>query len=451
MKKILSAFGFVIAVFFCYTSCQKGGNKIATNSRIISDQPLASIIAGKRFFYSSANKIKHTVTESTNDTVNGFNPIKSLDMTFRWDLAFVFKGGVVVVPIHFANSLSVQTNISGNTAKKSINNIYKLIIYRDSLNQYQAEVVSWFEGLNNTQQDREGVAYVQNLSGDFLRGYSFLNGKISSISLDHAQTSNSSKTPTDEVQENTVCNYIEWYDCGTNGCSFESEEFLGCTTTTDGGTGITINQDDYATIGTTPAPSPDSIVNILVNPCLIAVFNKLTANGLKNEISNILQNIFGTSDDITLTEKQVASLPPGEDAATYATFSPPNFYFVTTSYSSAVMQTASQEFIAETMFHEALHGYLSVNTTVKGELPQHCQMINSYVDCELAALQEVFPTLSSHDGLCLILGGMGQVQQYDADTFNTELQHYNLTNNDVVATNTKYQTSALGTACGGLN
>jgi hypothetical protein len=52
-------------------------------------------------------------------------------------------------------------------------------------------------------------------------------------------------------------------------------------------------------------------------------------------------------------------------------------------------------------------------------MTQDHEMIEACVDCELTAMQDIFLNLSSHDGLCMMLGGMTDVQQYDSTTYNT--------------------------------
>jgi hypothetical protein len=80
-------------------------------------------------------------------------------------------------------------------------------------------------------------------------------------------------------------------------------------------------------------------------------------------------------------------------------------------------------------------------------MPQHCEMIEAYVDCELAAMKEIFPTLSSRDGLCLILGGMADVKQYDSTTFTTVISYYGLSSDEILNTNNDYKSSTSGQSC----
>jgi hypothetical protein len=179
------------------------------------------------------------------------------------------------------------------------------------------------------------------------------------------------------------------------------------------------------------------------------VLNKLLTGGFKSELTSILVNTFGTSDLLDLTVKNLPHPASWGDAGTF--YQPAgDGAFITMTLNTTELQNSSQEFVAETIFHEVIHAYLDANTPIKNALLQHHEMITSYVDCELAALKEIFPTLSSHDGLCIILGGMYDVQQYDTATFNSVLAVYALTSADVVNTNSSYKTSGKGSSCSTL-
>jgi len=200
--------------------------------------------------------------------------------------------------------------------------------------------------------------------------------------------------------------------------------------------------------------SLQDITNNLTTPCFSSVFNSLNTGGLKNEITNIFRNTFNVTDLINYTVQEAATLSDNTICAQTrpqinktSTTPTVTFYNITTTLNDSKLKTASKEYIAETMFHEILHGYLEVNTNLKTEMEQHCEMIESYVYCEITALQELFPNLSTHDATCLILGGFSQIQEYDQTTLNTLLSNYGLTLNDVVNTNNSYESGSKGTHC----
>jgi hypothetical protein len=233
-------------------------------------------------------------------------------------------------------------------------------------------------------------------------------------------------------------------------------EYLGCASGSAPANSA-ISATDYGFIASTGGSNPnqsvpyflsvDTIGNDLKNPCFRTVLNTLQQNGLKNELTSILLGTFGVDDQINLTFLEAPTTSNSSDAQTKPDIKV-GYIDITTTLSEQKLANASKEFIAETMFHEIIHAYLDANSNVHNELQQHCQMIETYVACELNALQEIFPKLSSHDGLSLILDGFEQVQEYDQDTFNTLLSYYKLSLNDISQTNSKYESGTAGTPCG---
>jgi len=65
--------------------------------------------------------------------------------------------------------------------------------------------------------------------------------------------------------------------------------------------------------------------------------------------------------------------------------------------------------------HEAIHGFFDAIGGFS-ELSQHQGMLIGWVDCEQNALKELFPNLTDANALCLIFGGMGDMQANDGRT-----------------------------------
>jgi len=450
MKKCRFLLSIVILAI-TFNSCQKGGTSFRGAVMGNGNPQLAQIIAAKRAFYKNLSTEPGSLTTQTTGG-KGFNHIKSLEKISRWDKAYSIRVSghdIVVVPLYFKEPLSVQTNIGGNTKKDPINSLSKLIIYRDSVDNVHAEVVSGFKDLIDNPANFSGVIHVQNFNGDFIRGFLIDHNQARDLSMIAKPQTSSTITPTDNPQYNAICNYIDWYLCGTSGCTFQYTEFLGCTSISGGGNVTTITYHDYGVAVNSAQPAPDSIMNELTTACFSAVLNSMIAGGLKGELTNLIMNVFNSNDTVDLHVGEKPFLPGGTAVAAITTWGKNGNVFAAQTYlNKQALINSSKEFITETIFHEAIHAYLDYNTTVRDELGQHEQMINSYVDCELASLQELFPNLTSHDGLCLILQGFGNVQMFDSATFNAVLAHYNLAITDVNTTAGNYQSGNAGiSAC----
>ncbi len=194
--------------------------------------------------------------------------------------------------------------------------------------------------------------------------------------------------------------------------------------------------------------SVKEIIDSLTNPCHKAVLQSLMANGLGNDITNILKSTFGVGEYVNVTFQDVVTLPNDPDipAKTNPSFKG-QYIDITTQLNNTVLANATKEYIAETFFHEILHGYLDANKMIKNALCQHIEMAQSYLDKEVNALMELFPKLTLHDAQCLVIGGYGDIQANNPDVMNAILTKYNLTDNNVSTTNNKYKYGQKGTKC----
>ncbi len=186
------------------------------------------------------------------------------------------------------------------------------------------------------------------------------------------------------------------------------------------------------------------ITNNVTNLCLSTIITNLTTSGsLNNNVTSMLRNTFGTSDQVNINFSDVASLSSGAPAETSGS----SLNNLDVVFIKSQLANASQEYLAETAIHEIYHAYLFVNPTIKGNLSQHLYMAQNYVNSEVSALQQQFPSLSLHDAQCLAIAGYGELQQNDPNAFNTILSTYGFTANDVSNTNNNYKAGNTGTHC----
>ncbi len=193
--------------------------------------------------------------------------------------------------------------------------------------------------------------------------------------------------------------------------------------------------------------SVKEIIDSLSNPCHKAVLQSLMANGLGNDITGILKNTFGTNDLINIQFANVLTLSEPLTDAKSSYSSSMGTYTVLVNMNESRLQHSSREYIAETMFHEVLHGYLKSKSSTMDELSQHIEMATAFLDKEVAALREVFPELSSHDAKCLVIGGYNDIQRNNPGFLEKLLSGYNLELDDVENTNERFRTGKKGNKC----
>lgn len=187
----------------------------------------------------------------------------------------------------------------------------------------------------------------------------------------------------------------------------------------------------------------------------------------KNIITNTLNDVFGISNQLDLTFKDAATIPPdaGGDIYAQTTPSPPNpstgVINVTITLNRALLLGASDEFIAQVLVHEIIHAYLDViPNLLNTQISQHLDMGLNYVTQMSAALTSFYPNLSETAANSLTLYGLAAFFENTNETppgyWNQLLAQYGF-NTDPSSTNNYaylaqlYLTGTYGTHCGQAN
>ena len=117
----------------------------------------------------------------------------------------------------------------------------------------------------------------------------------------------------------------------------------------------------------------DNIINELENPCAKALVDK--APNLANDIATLLNNTFGTNDNINITFRNKSfakdSEHKGDVAYTKSNGSIDNYNNHTLNcyiyLNDDIISSASQEYILATIYHEVIHSYLIYELQTLGE------------------------------------------------------------------------------------
>jgi hypothetical protein len=197
--------------------------------------------------------------------------------------------------------------------------------------------------------------------------------------------------------------------------------------------------------------SNDTVHNDVTDPCVKNMIAQVTQKNLVNSIANTFNTIFGTSTTYNIDFVQVPTIADTSAAQT----SSPVVYSsggmdITISFNESIMSGASQEYIAETIFHEVLHANLYGGSTIVGPRMQHIDIAQNYIESERTALQGIFPNLTSSDAYAMILSGLGELYKSDPNYYSqlvSNYSQYGITINNIVSTTTQYKTNQLGTGC----
>jgi len=158
---------------------------------------------------------------------------------------------------------------------------------------------------------------------------------------------------------------------------------------------------------------PPIFMNDCTDPCLHSSVDYATSRDCQNKVSTFLNNVFGISDhfDYQWSNAAFGGTNSSIDALTGLTpsISDPHGLKINTSFNTSQLGDASKEYIAATILHEAVHGWIdftfplfTVSNTQHHELMASADRFNMMKN----ALKEMFPNLPEQDAIDLTWGGL---------------------------------------------
>ena len=240
---------------------------------------------------------------------------------------------------------------------------------------------------------------------------------------------------------------ITWYSDGSITSDYL---FSDC----GGGSGEGYGGDDGSGGGSgTPTSPPNNdngngkaeiqeITKNVNNPCISGTLNTVISSNLSNNITNILYNTFGGTQDFNINFIDGSLNDYMKDGSTTSYLYSNGRMDFTVTLNTDVLPDASKEYTAATIYHEILHAYLSTAGTPPGTGLQHIAMANDYVSKLTAALMTAFPNLSLLDAQALSWGGLQDTPAFDAIGASDPTLYNNLK-----AINSQYRVNSKGTPC----
>lgn len=235
-------------------------------------------------------------------------------------------------------------------------------------------------------------------------------------------------------------------------------EFIG--TICDPGTGcaqtVAISKDSSIKIKSNCTSENNGGVSVIdtmaihtSNPCLSNMINSITQKSLIPSISNTFNSIFGVNNDYNVSFEQSSTMADTIAKTSIIAGSPSvGGMDIKITLNVNILQGASQEYIAETIFHEMLHAIIDdLYPTIHSEFCAHQTIAENYIDAECTALQSIFPYLTTTDATAMILSGLGQLNDMDPTYYSALVGYYGLTTDFVISRNNDYKTLACGNGC----
>lgn len=169
--------------------------------------------------------------------------------------------------------------------------------------------------------------------------------------------------------------------------------------------------------------------NLLTDPCFSNTLQGLMNHNWRLTATDILAN-FNSSTSLNLTVSNTSFGNTSVDAD--HAHGNATTYQITLNDDALV--GASQEYIAATIMHESIHALL-FSQGKRGELQNHIEMVNSYINPMADALRFSF-LMSREDAVALAWGGLGDTSAWQALTqaqqqniININSSHKNLNGN----------------------
>ncbi|KIO76789.1 hypothetical protein TH53_12755 [Pedobacter lusitanus] len=362
-----------------FGACKKDG----TNSKKNPGTNEINIQDAKDYFYNSV--LKNTdgkITSSDSKPTNSDEIPNAL-----WDYASK-KGDALRVPLKFDSKLKYK--IEGTTRTYSFDQLTYLLFYKNKEDKFEVEKVITMpdkEYVNNTSKEKKfsGLVVIEDWYGNLKKIFQYKGGLYRKLVI--PSRTNPNRTVVNGLGDGG-CVYISGgFACvgagGGQTCTERPGRYYCPGGGNDGAwgpeTGPRGNPEDERSdptgfdggAGPDPTPEKKDIIDSLQNyPCAQELLTQLPL--LKNDIASLINTTFNGSCDM-----QIKFIPASFPSTTGGGFtdgdqivtdiSPKNGYNFDAGFTMSstirinqdVLSYATKEYILVTMYHEALHAYLS--------------------------------------------------------------------------------------------
>lgn len=174
----------------------------------------------------------------------------------------------------------------------------------------------------------------------------------------------------------------------------------------------------------------DDIYNEVKDPCIRNMVQEAINRDCKNQITTFINSTFDKNPtmDITFTDAPLGNMLVGDGITNVHVGGTGTCYIaVTLNSSPGALPDASKEYVAATIFHEAIHAWIdATNTTSSSSNSVSHETMTSATNIDMLsiALREMYPALSLQDAKDLAWGGLQKttgwaaLSQADKDRIN---------------------------------
>jgi hypothetical protein len=410
---MIKKFNIVILVsilfFIALSSCNKESTLPIQNDNQISTSELKSLVSQVKFWHDSivSNKTR-SINVENNVKSFSLGPDDIIPPSIDFDKAYknfdtVEKKGISI-PLEFdlitGNYLQFVTSIEKNK-------ISGFIVRTIPDSSYRVKHKNIYDYTNFT-----GAIIVYDIKGKFLNKIKFNEGVTqiaNSLSLINIEKIKSF----DDLQTVTVTGYRKkkrTYLVINQNFSYDMDYGGG-----GGGDWVVVGGD-------APAGVVDDIKNNTTDPCISSVMNDILSKDKQNKVMSYINNEFGLNENCNMNISDVLNLTNSKGLRVAGnSIANRNNGILTVNISINYGKNSSKEFIAATILHEMIHGYIASQNIAQNGMEKEEVIANSqYVSWMSASLISLFPNLSSIDANALALGGLQETSYFKSLSKDTQ-------------------------------
>ncbi len=424
MKKLKMAVLMLLGgLVWC--ACQKG--KEVTSENHVVNEPLTVEVNG--WLDRSEENIRRP------EAIERFNHLRQhLQLDKAWKETINRETDILVIPVD--EGFSPTRNAAEHTLHCLLMRLAKdgsiqsghLVQYIPAAKAGSTVPRGLFTSYGTGKKLPDGRIAFMTTTGNFLYESSYRDGKETSFQTIHNPRAS---TPTDEE---CVDWYLQTYENGV----LVSEVYVFTTC------GPYVEEGSSGGSGTGQGPLPQ-ILNNVQDTCLHEMVDQAVSRDCQNSISRFVNNVFGQSNTFHIGFYD-AHLPViGGDAgkATCRPLQTPNNFKVTVTLNSSpgALHGASSEFVAATIFHEVLHGWIDLMGPIdpNGTIGHETMAEPANIERMALALKEMYPNMSDQDARDLAWGGLEETNAYAALSYADKTR--------IAMTNADYLYGNKGTPC----
>lgn len=435
---ILSKLSKAVLIFFLIASTIWACKKDSTNfSSAVESSSNFSVQEAKSWyeFSKSANSTESGIKISANDQ-SKFS-IKNID----WSTAIITADSnyyVVESKVRFNHSLGFEIHPMGDASSSNINGASRLLFLKSKPNNIISSVFMHIYSKNpvnfddvhyrNVPAGFSGNIFYTSISGEFIKGYTYDDGKIIGETVSPKSTTTTGLkinllpggggsdgdgcVSNDVYVYNQDCDYIVYPDGleVLQGCGPWTYEYTlhfpptcpngGGSGGGGGGGGVPVN----------PNPSDQDVINQVKNACLHEMTDIALAQDIEGSIGAAIHNIYGTPafPHLIISDTKLGLT---RDANTTTTYFTNGELISSIQLNNSTLPKSSTEFIAATIMHEFGHAIINAGHVPSSDAAGEEQLAIQFVNTMASSLQTSYG-LTSDQAYALAWGGLEQTPAF---------------------------------------